>query len=243
VPVESPHFRPEAESALERLGRIRLTDHSMRSLLDEIADLMRQTLASGPETSVTLLTGDSATTAAFSGELARSLDESQYQRGYGPCLHAAGTGEVVEITDTRTDDRWPDYLRAAVDHGCLSSLSLPLPLHERVAGGINLYAREANAFDQASRDLALRFTSYAAVVAGNMLVYESALDRARNLEAAIASRAVIDQAKGILMERFRLTADQAFQALTRVSMETNTKVRDIAARFVESGELGDGQLR
>jgi GAF domain-containing protein len=125
----------------------------------------------------------------------------------------------------------------AAERGCGSSLSLPLPLHERVSGSLNIYAREPAAFDEKSRAFARRFASYGAVAAGNMLVYESALDRATNLEAALVSRAVIDQAKGILMERFKLTADQAFQALTRVSMDTNTKVRDIAERFVQTGEL------
>jgi GAF domain-containing protein len=231
------------ERALERLGRIRLTDHSMRSLLGEVAELLKETLPGRPEASVTLLTGDRPSTAVFTGEPALTLDEAQYERGHGPCLHAAREGEAVEITDTRRDDRWPDFRPVAVERGCLSSLSLPLPLHEAVAGGINLYAREPHAFDEPSREFARRFASYAAVVAGNMLVYESAVDRARNLEAAIASRAVIDQAKGILMERFKLTPDQAFQALARVSMESNTKVRDVAARFVETGELDDGGLR
>ena len=231
------------ERALDRLGRIRLTDHSMRSLLGEVADTLTGSLPGRPQASVTLLTGDRPSTAVFTGEPALALDEAQYDAGDGPCLRAAREGVVVEVADARTDGRWPDYLPAAVEHGYLSSLSLPLPLHEGVSGGVNVYAREAAAFDEASRDFALRFTTYAAVVAGNMLVYESALDRARNLEAAIASRAVIDQAKGILMERFKLTPDQAFQALTRVSMDTNTKVRDVAARFVETGDLGGGRPR
>jgi AmiR/NasT family two-component response regulator len=70
-----------------------------------------------------------------------------------------------------------------------------------------------------------------------MYLYESAVERAGHLQTALDSRAVIDQAKGILMERFKLTADQAFQALTRVSMESNTKVRDVAERFVGTGQL------
>jgi GAF domain-containing protein len=223
--------------ALDRLGGIRLTDHSMRSLLGEIASLAQQSLPGRLEASVTLLTGDDPVTAVTTGQLALDLDEAQYGRGHGPCLHAAAEGEPIEIRDARSDPRWPDFLEIAVQHGCLSSLSLPLPLHEGVSGALNIYARHPAAFDQQSRQFALRFASYAAVVAGNMLVYESALDRAKNLEAALASRAVIDQAKGILMERFKLTADQAFQALARVSMETNTKVRDIAERFVATGDL------
>jgi GAF domain-containing protein len=228
------------DEALDRLGGLRLTDHSMRSLLGEIASLAQQSLPGRLEASVTLLTGDDPVTVVYTGPLALDLDESQYGHGHGPCLQAAADGEAVEVRDTRSDPRWRDFLDVAVERGCGSSLSLPLPLHEGVSGALNIYAREQANFDEQSRQFARRFASYGAVVAGNMLVYESALDRAKNLEAALASRAVIDQAKGILMERFKLTADQAFQALARVSMETNAKVRDIAERFVETGELRGG---
>jgi GAF domain-containing protein len=225
------------DEALDRLGSIRLTDHSMRSLLGEITSLAQQSLPGRLEASVTLLTGDDPVTAVYTAQVALDLDESQYGHGHGPCLHAAAEDEPVEIEDARSDTRWRDYLDDAVRHGCLSSLSLPFPLHEGVSGALNIYARQPSAFDDGSREFARRFASYGAVVAGNMLVYESALDRAKNLEAALASRAVIDQAKGIMMERFKLTADQAFQALARVSMKTNIKVRDIAERFVETGDL------
>jgi GAF domain-containing protein len=227
----------EPEAALDRLGRIRLTDHSMRSLLDEIAELARQTLPGQLSTSVTLLTGDRPSTVVGTGDLARALDETQYGIGDGPCVHAAAHNEPVEIADMRQDRRWPVFAGAAVAQGCLSSLSLPLPIQEGVSGALNIYARHAQTFTSADREFAERFASYAAVVAGNMLVYESALDRARNLQAALESRAVIDQAKGVLMERFKLTPDQAFQALARVSMETNTKVREVAERFIDTGEL------
>lgn len=225
------------DDALDRLGGIRLSDYSMRPLLEEIAALAQRSLPGRPETSVTLLAGDHATTAVYSGRTALELDESQYSLGHGPCLHAAATGEPVEIPDTRADGRWPDFSRLAAAAGCRSSLSLPLPLHEGVSGALNIYARHPGAFDERTRGFVLRFASYSAVVAGNMLLLESALDRARNLETALASRAVIDQAKGVLMERFKLTPDQAFQALARASMETNTKVRDVAERLVLTGDL------
>ena len=225
------------EEALERLGAIRLAEHSMPSLLDLVVRLAQRSLPGRPEASVTLMKGNRPHTAAFSGTLAKELDESQYGHGYGPCLEAATTGQVVDVPDTRTDGRWPGYIESATRHGCLSSLSMPLPLSEGVTGGLNVYAREPSAFDDATRQRAPRLASYAAVAAGNMLAYEEALARAANLEVALRSRAVIDQAKGMLMERFRLTADQAFQALAQVSMESNRKVRDVAERFVETGEL------
>jgi GAF domain-containing protein len=231
------------DDALDRLGRVSLADHSTPSLLDLIVGLARRSLPGRPEASVTLVRGHRPHTAAFSGEMAKELDESQYGHGYGPCLQAARSGEVVEIGDTRIDQRWPGYVESAARHGCLSSLSLPLPLHEGITGALNVYARERAAFDDDSRAWAPRLASYVAVAAGNMLLYEDALGRAANLEVALGSRAVIDQAKGMLMERFRLTPDQAFHALAQVSMESNRKVRDVAERFVESGELEAPALR
>jgi AmiR/NasT family two-component response regulator len=81
------------------------------------------------------------------------------------------------------------------------------------------------------------FGSYAAVAVGNLYAYRSARDLADSLRTALDSRAVIDQAKGILVERYRLTPDQAFQLLARVSMNANRKVRDVADHLVSTGEL------
>jgi GAF domain-containing protein len=227
----------DAGEALERLGRLSLRELSMDSLLQTVADLTKTVMPGNPEASVLLLVKDQPTTVTSTGELATDLDETQYERGHGPCLHAARTGEVTEIPDTRADDRWPDYTPRAVEHGNLSSLSIPLAIDPdaQVTGALNIYARRADAFDEASRSVATRFAPYAAVAAGNLHAYQSAQDRAANLQTALESRAVIDQAKGILMERYKLTADLAFQALARVSMQTNTKVRDVADTLVRTG--------
>jgi GAF domain-containing protein len=146
---------------------------------------------------------------------------------------------VTEIPDTRAEDRWPDYTPRAAEHGNLSSLSIPLAIdpEAQVTGALNVYARRADAFDEASPSVATRFAPYAAVAAGDLYAYRSARDMAENLQTALESRAVIDQAKGILMERHELTADQAFQLLARASMTTNRKVRDIADHLVRSDEL------
>jgi AmiR/NasT family two-component response regulator len=106
-----------------------------------------------------------------------------------------------------------------------------------VSGALNVYGREFPLPDRRSIDAVARVAALAVVPVANRYLYESAVERAAHLQTALDSRAVIDQAKGILMERFKLTADQAFQVLTRVSMETNTKVRDVAERFVRTGVL------
>jgi GAF domain-containing protein len=227
-----------AAEALDRLGRLSLRELSMESLLQQVAELSKTVMPGNPETSVTLLAKDKPTTVVSTGQLATDLDERQYKRGHGPCLHAARTGEVTEIADTRTDPRWPDYLPRAAEHGALSTLSVPLAIDddERVTGALNIYAREPHAFDEDSRSAATRFAPYAAVAAGNLHAYQSARDMAANLRAALESRGVIDQAKGILMARHKLTADQAFQILVRMSMKTNRKLHAIADDLVHTGE-------
>jgi GAF domain-containing protein len=236
--TQNPQPADPAE-ALERLGRLSLRELSMDSLLQTVADLSKSVMPGNPESSVLLLVKDRPTTVVSTGALATDLDERQYERGHGPCLHAARTGEVTEIPDTRTDDRWPDYTPRAVEHGNLSSLSIPLAIDqdEQVSGALNIYARRPDAFDEASRSTAIRFAPYAAVAAGNLYAYQSAREMADNLQTALESRAVIDQAKGILIERHKLTADQAFQMLAAASMAANRKLRDIAEHLVRTGEI------
>ncbi|OMQ16204.1 antitermination regulator [Modestobacter sp. VKM Ac-2676] len=227
-----------ARAALERLGSITLRDQSMESLLQTVVDLMTEILPGHPQASVSLVLHDKPMTTSASGRLAVELDESQFGRGYGPCLHAAATGELTEITDNRTEQRWPDYARRALEQGCGSSLSVPLHLEEPgLVGALNMYAREPHGFDDAAQAAATQVAPYAAVAVANLFAYRSAQERAENLQAALESRAVIDQAKGVLMERHKFTADQAFQALAAVSMHTNTRVREIAERLVTTGEF------
>ena len=224
------------DRAVQDLSGLMLREHSMDTLMQAVVDATKSTLPGHVDTSISLLIGSRPATAVYTGQLALDLDESQYERGHGPCLHAATTGELVEITDARTETRWPDYTPRAVDRHALSSLSVPLPV-EGLHAGLNIYATEADAFDDATRSAAHKFAQSAAAAIANMHDYQTARDTAANMEAALQSRAVIDQAKGILMERRKLTADQAFQALTQASQAANVKLRKIADHLVRTGEM------
>jgi GAF domain-containing protein len=226
-----------AREALEQLGRLSLREQSVDALLQRVVDLSKSLLPGDPEASIFVSVKNRPTTVVSTGELALKLDETQYAEGHGPCLHAASSGEVTEITDTRTEQRWPDYARQAVEYGNLSSLSIPLGVDEDMVGALNIYARRPEAFDAASRSAATEFGPYAAVALGNIHAYSSARELASNLQTALESRAVIDQAKGILMERHKLTAEQAFQVLAQASMRGNIKLRDVADQLVHTGVL------
>jgi GAF domain-containing protein len=225
------------QTAFEELGRLSFAEHSLESVLHRVTALADEVLPGDPVTSITIVDGGRPVTVAASDELAQTLDEEQYRLGAGPCLAAAKTGRRSEIVDTRTPTRWAEFAARAAERGCGSVLSYPLPVQERVTGALNVYSRRFTVPDRRTVDRVSRLAAYAVVPVSNMYLYESAVERAGHLQTALDSRAVIDQAKGILMERFKLTADLAFQVLTRVSMESNVKVRDVAERFVRTGEL------
>jgi GAF domain-containing protein len=190
--------RPEPSSIgelVEYLGQVSEREQPMVGLLQRVTDMVKTVMPGNSEASITLLVKECPSTVVATGELALDLDRGQYERRHGPCLHAAATQEIAEIPNTRTETRWPDHARRAAEHGNLSFLSVPLDIEDpKVAGALNIYARQPNVFDEDSRSMATRFAPYAAVAAGNLSLYQRAVKRADSLEAALASRAVIEQA-------------------------------------------------
>jgi GAF domain-containing protein len=231
----------DARDSFTQLGTLSFENTSMEVMLQRIAELAKHVIPGVAEASVSLIANDKATTAAYTGRLALDLDETQYGRGYGPCLEAAVGEELREITDARTETRWPDYARISVERGSLSSLSVPVPVREAIHGGLNLYAVEAHAFDDDAKDAARAFASYAAVAVHNMHLYESTRELAENLDIAMRTRAVIEQAKGILMSQRRCDATEAFSLLAAASQRSNRKLRDIAQAIVDGVAGQDSQ--
>ncbi|TKJ29879.1 hypothetical protein A6V29_19170 [Blastococcus sp. CCUG 61487] len=222
----------DAHQAIAQLGRVDLGQESMESVLQRVAVLAKQAIPGVAESSVSVVVNDKATTAAYTGALALQLDETQYSRGYGPCLEAAVGEELREIADARTETRWPDYTRVCVEHGCLSSLAVPVPVYQTVHAALNLYAVDAHAFGSEASAVAREFASYAAAAVRNMHLYETTRERADNLEIAMRNRAVIEQAKGILMAQRRCDATEAFNILAAASQRANRKLREIAVAIV-----------
>ncbi len=206
-------------------------------LLDKIAQLAKRAIPGADEVSVTLLHGNQPQTAAFTGELARALDEKQYEYGYGPCLAAADTNASLLVPDTRSEQRWTGWARSAAQAGAHSSLSVGLPVHEHVTGALNIYATTPHAFDDGAIEIAEKFAGFAAVGLANVHLYASQASLAGHMQKAMASRAVIEQAKGIIMADRRCTAEQAFAILTKLSQDSNRKVRDVAAALIENAHL------
>jgi transcriptional regulator with GAF, ATPase, and Fis domain len=131
-----------------------------------------------------------------------------------------------------TESRWPDWTSRALQAGAHSSLSIGLPVHEAVSGALNLYATEPGAFDDDAVTVARTFAGYATVAMANAYLYDAKTTLAQHMEMAMKSRAVIEQAKGIIMGERRCTPDEAFAILTKVSQDSNRKLRDVAVALV-----------
>jgi GAF domain-containing protein len=218
--------------AFAELGRIKLGETDLPGVLTRVSGLARRTIPGAEEVSVTFLGQEGAHTAAFTGPLALHLDELQYEYGHGPCLAAARDAAVVTVSDMSTEVRWPDWTVRAVQAGALSSLSIGLPIQESVTGALNIYGVKPNAFDDDAATLAQTFAGYAAVALANAHLYDTTATLAAQMQSAMESRAVIEQAKGIIMGERRCTADEAFAILAKISQDSNRKLRDVAAQIV-----------
>ena len=229
--TRAPHMEPA--DAFAQLGRIKLSETDLNGVFQQVADLAKRTIPGASEVSVTLVKDKNAHTPAFTGELALAVDEAQYEAGYGPCLDAAVSTSTQHVADMSSENRWPDWTPRARKAGAHSSLSIGLPVQETVTGALNIYATEPDAFDDDALAVAHTFASYAEVAMANAYLYNAQTTLAQHMETAMRSRAVIEQAKGIIMGDRRCSADEAFTILTKLSQDTNRKLREVAVALVQ----------
>jgi GAF domain-containing protein len=230
----SPDAAPmQPQDAFTELARIVIGSQPLGQVLARVGELAKACIPGVEEVSVTLQEGDSkAYTAAFTGSLAVHLDERQYEAGFGPCMDAAQSGQTIRIDDTSDNRTYPDFARAAARQGVRSTVSVGMPLPQRIVGGLNVYKRDANPLDDDAVQLLQVFAGYAATALANHALYASSVAVSAHLQTAMQSRAVIEQAKGMLMARLHCSAEDAFAHLATQSQHANRKLRDIAAEVV-----------
>ena len=165
------------------------------------------------------------------------LDRLQTSLGEGPCVDALSGQDSIYVADLMNDTTWPLFGPAAVEAGLRSALSYRLFVGEETLGALQLFARLPAAFNATDRAQGLLFAAHAAMALQVARSSELQELRAEHLMAAMASREVIGQAQGILMERERITADQAFQLLRHSSQRLNIKLRDVAQTLVDTGAV------
>jgi hypothetical protein len=175
------------------------------------------------------------TTPVRTDPIVDEVDGLQHQTSEGPCIDAARQRLIFYAHDLADDARWPRFGPLATTAGVRSLLAVPLPTNTTF-GALNLYARYPEAFGVIDRAKGALLASLAGIAVSAARSHEDEERRAENLHAALSTREVIGQAQGILMERERLTPDQAFDILRRASQHLNRKLRDVAQELVDTGE-------
>ena len=169
-----------------------------------------------------------------SDQRATLLDEVQYADGDGPCLHALSTGEVVGIPDLSTETRWPDYCALAIEQGLRCSISLPLIVGRVTVGAMNLYGFDRiQMFGAEQRRQSEMFAARAAGAVQVLIRHARDSEWLNQLESALQSRSVMDQASGLMMGQQRCSAEEAFVVLRMQSQNFNTPLRQVAAELIE----------
>ncbi len=203
---------------------------SLQELLDRALGLAIDIVPGCEQAGISLLQHKRVQTPASVGPLASACDRLQERLGDGPCVTALLDAEVIRIDDVADDDRWPEFAKGATALGVRSLLACRLATQRDRLGAMNLYATEPAAFDEQSEALAVGYAAHVGLAL-------AAFDREANLLRALESREVIGQAMGILMERHRITATQAFDVMVHASQRTNIKLRVVAEQLVRTGSL------
>ncbi|MEV0675108.1 GAF and ANTAR domain-containing protein [Actinosynnema sp. NPDC050436] len=227
-----PVVLDEVTGALDVLTVALDSAEDLEALLSLVCEQVTQAVPGVTDATITLLTEGRPHTVAGTGEHVVELDAIQYAQGDGPCLRASRTGDVVRVAITDITDLWPVYAQRSAEAGFGSFLSAPMPVDGVHSGAINCYAADQRGFAELDGKLLDLYTSATTAALRVYCRYLQARETSEQLRAALANRAVIDQAKGILMALRQISADEAFTLLVEQSQRENVKVRDLAVQFV-----------
>jgi GAF domain-containing protein len=217
-----------ADAARELAGQ-----KSTEATLEHAVGWAPKMISSCTSAGIAVVAGEGLETLAATDEQLREIDGLQFVIGEGPCLDALREQDAITSNDLSRDPRWPTWgRRIAEETGVRSSMSFRLFAAGGSLGALNLYSHQTEAFDSDDLD---RGTALAAHVS----VALAAIQQERGLQQALIGRTVIAQAQGIVMERFDIDADRAFQLLVRLSNHANLKLSRVALEIVTTRKLPD----
>ncbi|GAB3729707.1 GAF and ANTAR domain-containing protein [Amycolatopsis oliviviridis] len=232
-----PH--DEVNSALHALNDIFDGEDDLELLLRQVCSQVARAVPGVDEVSITLLRDGHPHTAVSTDQRAIELDHDQYRLGNGPCLEAGNSGELVRVAVGESAERWPEFVFAARRAGFASFLAAPLSVSEHLAGAVNCYGIQDDGYAELDARLLEIYTTAVEAILRIYARYLDARTTIGQLRTALTSRAVIDQAKGVLMAVRRVDEDEAFSLLVVQSQRENVKLRQVAERFID-GVTGRG---
>jgi GAF domain-containing protein len=237
-PAQREADEADLHAGLSGLTGIVAGAHGVVDLLSEVAEFAARAIPGVKGASVALIDAHEGATViqicAATAEFVREIDTIQYEVfNEGPCITSMQSGRPTVCGSLGSDTRWPRFGGRVARMGVHSALSLPLLVGDQVIGAINSYAHERDAFGDHAVQLGSQFASPAAVSVYNAQLLATARSRIEQLQRALQTRAVIDQAIGIIRSRTGVTADQAFERLARISQSEHLKLHLVADRLVD----------
>jgi hypothetical protein len=219
-------------AGLARLG-MGVGQQGLEDLLEHVARYAVQAIPGADGAGLILLEDDRVDTMVASADFVRQVHAIQYGIGEGPCITAAAEGRTVYSGSLGADEMWPRFGPRVARLGVRSVVSLPLLVGSEVLGAMNVYSHAKDAFDERSVRLGELYAVPAAISVQNAQLLAQSRRIAVQLQAALTSRAVIDQALGIMMSRSGCTDAEAFDKLRIVSQTENRKLSMVAQQIVE----------
>jgi GAF domain-containing protein len=218
---------PDIAARLAELARATSVPRQANEILSEVTAAAVELITGVDTAGVLLMRGSGFESLGGTTDLPHRLDELQMTFDEGPCVDAAVDELVVRTDDFRSETRWPKYSAAAAEVGVLSGISFKLFTADRAAGALNLFGYEPHEWGTEDQ------------TAGGMLAAHAAAailanEQGQQLTTALLTRDRIGQAKGIIMERYRVDDVRAFELLRQLSQESNTKLADVAQKVIDT---------
>jgi GAF domain-containing protein len=226
------------ERALTQLADLRTAPVTVEAALGRIvesADALFQVDGS----SLMLVDRDQALrNLAVSNLRAQALEELQAEHGEGPCVDAYDEKQTVVTDDLGREGRWPAFSPAAARRGLAAVLASPIPYSDEAVGVVAVFAAESHLWTEAEQEAIVAFTDLAAMLILNAMAARDRGKLAVELQGALDSRVVIEQAKGVLVGRHGLTPRQAFERLRGLARDRRRPLAEVAAEVVDAAQRG-----
>jgi GAF domain-containing protein len=220
------------EAGVNDLGGVLLSERSIDELLDLVVSTARISLQGTDGVSISLSRDGTLLTSHATDDVVRELDHVQYQHEAGPCVEAISTNRPVSITVSDEEERYRAFVRRAEQRFMTAVLSVPLTVGGDNLGALNFYSASLPRFGHSESEAAHLFAREASILMANAVAYAQSNATVEQLQAALRTRDIIGQAKGVLIARTGCSADEAFDHLRERSQSSNKKLRDVAAELV-----------
>ena len=226
------------QRALDQLADLRTAPGTIEEALERVV-ATADALFGVDGTAVQLVDRDQVLrNLAASDRRAGLLEELQAEHGEGPCIDAFDDKQPVWTDDLATEDRWPAFSAAAARRRLLAVLASPIPYSEQAVGVVAVFAAEPHAWTEGEREAIVAFTELVALLILNAMAAAERGRLAGELQVALDSRVAIEQAKGVLVGRHRLTTRQAFERLRRQARDQRRPLTEVAREVVRAAERG-----